>query len=75
MALIAIDMTPVLPGGENGGAKLVAIELLRGFQTASQNNEFLILTAAANDEELSAFDGPNMQRLCVIGNKKIKFIQ
>ena len=32
MSLIAVDMTPVLPGGENGGAKILALELLKSFQ-------------------------------------------
>lgn len=69
MALIAIDMTPVLPGGENGGAKLVAMEVLRGFRAASPNHRFLVLTASSNDEELSVLDGQNMQRLCVVDKR------
>jgi glycosyltransferase involved in cell wall biosynthesis len=66
MALIAVDMTPVLPGGENGGAKLVAMELVKGFQTMSQANRFLILTAFWNDKELACLESSNTQRLCVV---------
>lgn len=66
MALIAIDMTPALPGGENGGVKLLALELIKGFQKISTNNSYLLLTSSWNDDELSALDSTNTQRLCVI---------
>lgn len=70
MALIAIDMTPLLPGGENGGVKLLAVELVRGFQVFSPENEFLLLTAAWNDNELSFLDNTNVHRLCVVTKRK-----
>jgi glycosyltransferase involved in cell wall biosynthesis len=63
-------MTPVLPGGENGGAKIFTIELLRLFQNASPANRFLLLTARWNHEELAFLEGPNMKRLCVLTGKK-----
>jgi glycosyltransferase involved in cell wall biosynthesis len=66
MALIAVDMTPLLPGGENGGAKLVAMELLKGIREADREHNFLILTAFWNDKELSVLDRKNMKRLCVV---------
>ncbi len=72
MALIAVDMTPVLPGGDNGGAKLVAIELLKGFQTMATGDRFLILTATWNDNELAYLDSSNTQRLCVTAEKSSK---
>jgi glycosyltransferase involved in cell wall biosynthesis len=67
MARIAIDMTPVLPGGENGGAKLLALELLKGFRASPRNHEYVILTSGLNHDELSVLDGNNMRRLCVAG--------
>ena len=69
-SLIAVDMTPVLPGGENGGAKIFTIELLRLFQNALSGNHFLLLTATWNHEELAFLEGPNMRRLCVLTGKK-----
>jgi glycosyltransferase involved in cell wall biosynthesis len=75
MALIAIDMTPILPGGENGGAKLVAMELLKGFQTMSQDNRFLILTASWNDKELVCLESSNTQRLCVVDKQDPKAVR
>ncbi|MFH1953338.1 MAG: glycosyltransferase, partial [Pseudomonadota bacterium] len=68
--LIAVDMTPVLPGGENGGAKILAIELLRSLKRAAPEDHFLLLTAFRNHEELAMLDGPNMSRTCVLTGKK-----
>jgi glycosyltransferase involved in cell wall biosynthesis len=72
MALIAIDMTPVLPGGENGGVKLLALELLKGFQATSRENKFLILTASWNDEELASLESENTRRLCIVNKEDPK---
>ena len=46
MPLIAVDLTPALPGDENGGAKVLAIELLKSFQSTAPDCQFLILTAS-----------------------------
>ena len=70
MSLIAVDMTPILPGGENGGAKIFTIELLKSFQNAASEDHFLLLTALWNHEELAILDGPNMTRHCVLTGKK-----
>lgn len=66
MAFIAVDMTPALPGGKNGGAKILAIELLKSFHAMAAEDRFLILTASWNHEDLAVLDGPNMRRLCVL---------
>lgn len=66
MAFIAVDMTPVLPGGKNGGAKILAIELLKSFHEMAVQDQFLILTASWNHEDLAILDGPNMRRACVL---------
>ena len=65
MPRIAIDLTPLLPGGENGGAKLLILELLSQFKKLSHDFDFLLLTAYWNHEDLAIFDGPKFQRLCV----------
>lgn len=70
MSVIAVDMTPVLSGGENGGAKILALELLKTYKTMAQEHHFLLLTASWNDEELSILDGPNMRRICVISDEE-----
>lgn len=62
---IAIDLTPILPGGENGGAKLMTIELIRNLSTLAKGCEFLLLTLNRNHEELACLDAPNVRRLLV----------
>lgn len=72
MTLIAVDMTPSLPGGTNGGAKIVTIELLKSLKEMAPEDQFLLLTASWNHEELAILDGPNMQRLCVARGQEPK---
>jgi glycosyltransferase involved in cell wall biosynthesis len=64
---IAVDLTPVLPGGENGGAKIFVLELLRRLAEMAPQTQFVLLTQAASHEELAALDRPNMRRMRVIG--------
>jgi glycosyltransferase involved in cell wall biosynthesis len=65
--VVVVDLTPVLPGGENGGAKIFVLELLRRLAERAPRSSFVLLTQAAAHEELAALDRPNMRRLMVIG--------
>lgn len=65
---IAVDLTPLLPGGENGGAKIFVLELLQLLAKIAPNTEFVLLTQAISHEELAALDRPNMRRLMVVGH-------
>jgi glycosyltransferase involved in cell wall biosynthesis len=64
---IAVDLTPVLPGGENGGAKVFVLELLRRLAELAPQARFVLLTRAASHDELAALDSPNVRRLLVLG--------
>jgi glycosyltransferase involved in cell wall biosynthesis len=64
---IAVDLTPVLPGGENGGAKVLVIELLSRLAELAPRTQFVLLTSAITDKELAKLDGPNIRRLLVRG--------
>lgn len=64
---IAVDLTPVLPGGENGGAKIFVLELLCGLAKLAPQTQFILLTQATSHEELATLDRPNMRRLMVVG--------
>jgi len=63
---IAIDLTPILPGGENGGAKLLATTLVWQFsREVFPECEFVLLTSDDSHNELSWLDTENVQRICV----------
>src|SRR6266851_8810168 len=62
---ITVDLTPVLPGGDNGGAKVVARSLIRQFAIQAPTAEFTLLTSAASHDELADLDATNVRRQCV----------
>jgi len=65
---IAVDLTPLLVGGENGGAKVFILELLKLLGKMHKNCEFILLTRKESNEELSLLDAANMRRIVVYGN-------
>lgn len=62
---IAVDLTPMLPGGDNGGAKWMVIELLRHLARSAPECEFLLLTSPRSHDELSVLEASNVKRYCV----------
>jgi glycosyltransferase involved in cell wall biosynthesis len=62
---IAVDLTPVLPGGENGGAKLMTLGLIRHLSRLASEIDFVLLTGERSHSELSVLDAPNVRRVCV----------
>ncbi len=64
---VAVDLTPVLPGGENGGAKIFVLELLRQLRALAPQTNFVLLTQAASHDELASMDCLNMRRQLVVG--------
>jgi glycosyltransferase involved in cell wall biosynthesis len=65
LSRIAVDLAPLLPGAENGGAKLLAMELIRHISQLAPRCEFVLLTSSRSHDELSVLDSPNVRRLCV----------
>jgi glycosyltransferase involved in cell wall biosynthesis/2-polyprenyl-3-methyl-5-hydroxy-6-metoxy-1,4-benzoquinol methylase len=63
---VAVDLTPVQPGGENGGAKIVAKGLVKHLSELAPQCEWVLLTSERNHEELADLDAHNVRRLCVI---------
>ena len=59
---VAIDLTPVLPGGKNGGAKIFVLELLKCLAEIAPSTEFILLTQSASHEELIHLDRANVRR-------------
>jgi glycosyltransferase involved in cell wall biosynthesis len=64
---IAVDLTPLLPGAENGGAKILALELVRRLASIAPETQFLILTLPRCHDELVALEAKNVSRK-MIGN-------
>ncbi|GLR92705.1 MULTISPECIES: glycosyltransferase family 4 protein [Bradyrhizobium] len=63
---IVVDLTPVLPGGENGGAKVFVLELLRRLAERAPKTQFVLLTQAAAHKELGTLDRANIRRVMVL---------
>jgi glycosyltransferase involved in cell wall biosynthesis len=68
LGTIAVDLTPVLPGGDNGGAKIFVVQLLQTVARMTPSTQFVLLTQASSHEELAALDAPNVRRLLVIAD-------
>ncbi len=65
--IVAVDLTPVLPAGENGGAKIFVLELLRRLREMAPQTNFVLLTQAASHDELASMDSLNMRRQMIVG--------
>jgi glycosyltransferase involved in cell wall biosynthesis len=63
---IAVDLTPMLPGGANGGAKQITLNLVERMSRLAPEIEFVLLTASDAHAELAAFDATNVSRVCVL---------
>ncbi len=59
---IAIDLSAILPGAANGGAKLTSLQLVRDLIRLAPDDNFLLLTSALAHDELAQFDGPRVER-------------
>jgi glycosyltransferase involved in cell wall biosynthesis/2-polyprenyl-3-methyl-5-hydroxy-6-metoxy-1,4-benzoquinol methylase len=62
---VVIDLLPVLPGGENGGAKVMTLELIQYLSQMAPNCEFTLLTYARSHDELAPLDCRNVRRICL----------
>ncbi|MCL4841552.1 MAG: glycosyltransferase family 4 protein [Bryobacteraceae bacterium] len=65
LARIVVDLTPLRPGGENGGAKPFTLELLRALAALLPETQFVLLTGAAGHDELAPLESANVNRLCI----------
>ena len=61
---VVVDLTPVLPGADNGGAKLVAMELVRHLAQLTPSCEWILLTSEIGHADLAPLDSHNVRRVC-----------
>jgi glycosyltransferase involved in cell wall biosynthesis/SAM-dependent methyltransferase len=62
---VVVDLTPLLPGAANGGAKPMTLELLKRMSHRSPQTRFILLTLKRTFKELSALDRPNVSRVLI----------
>jgi glycosyltransferase involved in cell wall biosynthesis len=62
---VVVDLTPLLPGGGNGGAKPMTLELVRRMAARAPETTFVLLTLGRTFYELAALDLPNIQVMLV----------
>ncbi len=63
---VIVDLTPVLPGGENGGAKIFVLELVARLAARLPQTRFVLLTRASSHSELAYLDRTNLRRELVV---------
>jgi glycosyltransferase involved in cell wall biosynthesis len=64
---IAVDLTPMRPGGENGGVKLAITEFLKGLKThLGDRLQYLFLTSDDTHDEAASLLGINDSAFCVL---------
>jgi glycosyltransferase involved in cell wall biosynthesis len=63
---VAVDLTAVLPGGDNGGAKVLTVELLPALARLAPGHSFVLLTARDTHDEFAHLDALGMERRCVL---------
>jgi glycosyltransferase involved in cell wall biosynthesis len=69
---IAVDVTPILPGGECGGVKQLVLELLKGFCAKAPGDSFILLTAWYNRDIFKEYETRGMKQFCVLPEPPIK---
>ena len=62
---IVVDLTPLLPGAVNGGAKILVLELLRLLPKLTPETRFILLTRRSSHDELQELEGTNVTRKLV----------
>src|SRR5215469_6592089 len=64
---IAVDLTPMRPGGQNGGVKLAITEFLKGLKTyLGDELHYLLLTSDDTHDEAASLLGVNDSAFCVL---------
>jgi glycosyltransferase involved in cell wall biosynthesis len=64
-ARIAVDLTPMLPGGAPGGAKVLAYDLIQRIRACAPHLRLIVLTTPRIHDEVGAVCGPEVERLLI----------
>jgi glycosyltransferase involved in cell wall biosynthesis/SAM-dependent methyltransferase len=63
---VGVDLIPLLPGGENGGAKIVALSLIDHLARAHPDCNFTLFTSDSAHDEIAWLDRYNVRRICTV---------
>jgi glycosyltransferase involved in cell wall biosynthesis/SAM-dependent methyltransferase len=63
---VGVDLIPLLPGGENGGAKIVALSLVDQLARAHPDCQFTLFTSDNAHDEIAWLDRGNVRRVCTV---------
>lgn len=72
---LAIDLTPIIPGGENGGAKVFILGLIEQLSSDHPNTQFLLLIHARAEEELKSLESANVSLIVALGEDHAPTLQ
>jgi glycosyltransferase involved in cell wall biosynthesis len=70
---VAVDLTPMLPGGQNGGVKPAIFEFIKGLQRLREPKfSFLFLTAESTHAEIQAITAECDEAICIDTKKTLE---
>ncbi len=62
---VAIDVVPIRPGGQVGGANHLVFEIIKGLATQYKSDKYIILTAEWNHEYFQGLEKYGIERVCI----------
>lgn len=62
---VAIDVVPIRPGGQIGGASHLVCELIAGLATQYKEDKFILLTGDWNHDFFQPFEQYGVERVCI----------
>jgi glycosyltransferase involved in cell wall biosynthesis len=65
MSRIVVDLTPLLPEGTNGGAKIMTLELIKQLAKLAPKHQFTLLGTKKNMAELASIQTNNVKAVCI----------
>ena len=72
--IIAVDLTPLTKNAGIGGARMLAVELVKQFGSEKSNFEYILLTCEDTHEELAGLEASNVHRVCIKGESSETFL-
>ncbi|MHB9142806.1 MAG: glycosyltransferase family 4 protein [Paludibacter sp.] len=65
---VAIDVVPIRPGGQVGGASHLVCELIAGLATQYKGDKYVLLTAEWNHDYFKQYEKYGVERICIVNS-------